>query len=501
MPPPILEVDRVCKSFPGVAALSDVSLELMPGEVLAVIGENGAGKSTLMKILAGIQSPDSGEIRIDGSPQRIQSVQDATRLGIALIHQELNLCDNLDIASNIFLGREPQRFGFVQHRKIQEDGRAILKSIGLDTTAETIVRTLSIGQQQMVEIAKAISTSARIVIMDEPTSSLSQKETDRLFELIGQLKARDVSVIYISHRLSEIQRIADRVEVLRDGRNAGGLTRDQITHKSMVQRMVGRDLSNFHPHKPLEPGEVALDVTGVRTYAFPAHSVHLKVRRREIVGLAGLVGAGRSELLTTLFGIHRPLAGHVAVDRKIIASENCRQAIAAGMALVPEDRKAQGVVVEMRVRENMSLCQLEQQARGRFFIDHRRERKSVSELTEKLGIRTPSIEQFVKLLSGGNQQKVVIGKWLACAPKVLLMDEPTRGVDVGAKQEIYRLMDQMAGQGAAILFVSSDMEEILAMADRILVMHQGQIAGELLRHEFSEQAVMNLATGLVTVAI
>ncbi len=498
MPPPILDVDRVCKRFPGVDALSDVCLALKPGEVLAVIGENGAGKSTLMKILAGIQSPDSGEIRIDGTPQRIQSVRDATRLGIALIHQELNLCDNLNVASNIFLGREPRRLGFIQHRKIQDDGQAILKSIGLNTPPDTIVRTLSIGQQQMVEIAKAISTSARIVIMDEPTSSLSKKETDRLFEMIGQLRTRGVSIIYISHRLSEIQRIADRVEVLRDGRNAGGLSRDQITHAAMVQRMVGRDLSSFHPHKPLEPREVALDVRDVRTYAFPEHSVSLQVRHREIVGIAGLVGAGRSELLTTLFGIHRPLAGYIAVDQKVIARENCRQAITAGMALVPEDRKAHGIVVEMRVRENMSLCQLEQQARGRFFIDHRRERESVTELTEKLGVRTPSIEQYVKLLSGGNQQKVVIGKWLACAPKVLLMDEPTRGVDVGAKQEIYRLMDQMAAQGAAILFASSDMEEILAMADRILVMHQGQIAGQLLRHEFSEQAVMNLATGLVT---
>ncbi len=496
-PAPILEVVRVSKRFPGVDALSDVSLQLFPREVLAVIGENGAGKSTLMKILAGIQTLDGGEIRIDGRAQRIASVHDAARLGIALIHQELNLCDNLDVASNIFLGREPRRFGMLQHHKIQQDGQAILESIGLATSARTIVRSLSIGQQQMIEIAKAVSTNARIIIMDEPTSSLSQRESDRLFGMIHQLRDRGVSIVYISHRLSEIRRIADRVEVLRDGRNAGALLRDQITHQTMVQRMVGRDLSSFHPHQPLAPGPVALEVQSVRSFAFPAHEVSFQIRRREIVGLAGLVGAGRSELLTTIFGIQPPLSGRVAVDQKTVPLEHCRQAIDAGMALVPEDRKAQGVIVDMRVRENMSLCQLHRQARAKHFIHHRRERDSVRELTESLGVRTPSIEQFVKLLSGGNQQKVVIGKWLACQPKVLLMDEPTRGVDVGAKQEIYRLMDQMAEQGTAILFVSSDMEEILAMADRILVMHEGRITGELSRHEFSEQAVMNLATGLV----
>lgn len=495
---PILEVKSVSKRFPGVDALRDVSMALFAGEVLAVIGENGAGKSTLMKILAGIQRPDRGEIWMDGRAEQIDSVHDAQRLRIALIHQELNLCDNLDVASNIFLGREPRRWGLVRHRDLQARGQSVLNSIGLRIPAETVVRSLSIGQQQMVEIAKAISTDARIIIMDEPTSSLSTTEANRLFDMIGQLRERQVAVVYISHRLSEIRRIADRVEVLRDGRNAGGLTREQISHSAMVQLMVGRELSSYHPHVALQPGDIALDVRRVRSYAFPAHEVSLQVRRREIVGLAGLVGAGRSELLTTLFGVHKPLGGSVWINGEPAALENCRQAIDAGMALVPEDRKAQGVIVEMRVRENMSLCQLHRQARAKHFIDHRLESESVSELTSGLGIRTPSIEQFVKLLSGGNQQKVVIGKWLACQPSVFLMDEPTRGVDVGSKQEIYRLMHDMAQQGAAILFVSSDMEEILGMADRIIVMHEGQIAGELARSEFSEQAVMSLATGLET---
>jgi ribose transport system ATP-binding protein len=498
--PPLLEVARICKGFPGVTALSDVSLTLDAGEVLAVIGENGAGKSTLMKILAGIQAPDSGEIRIDGRSERIDSVHDATALGIALIHQELNLCDNLDVGANIFLGREPGRWGWIDRAAIRRDSQAILNSIGLEAKADAIVRGLSIGQQQLVEIAKAISTKARIIIMDEPTSSLSQKETERLFAMIDQLRQRGVSIIYISHRLSEIRRIADRVEVLRDGRNAGRLNRDEITHQAMVQRMVGRDLSSFHPHRPHPPGDIALRVDGVRTFAFPHHAIDLQVRRREIVGLAGLVGAGRSELLTTLFGIHRPLAGRVLVNGRRIALDQCRHAIDAGLALVPEDRKAQGVIGEMRVRENLSICQLADLARWGTLIDYRRERESTAEMTGKLGVRTPSIEQFVKLLSGGNQQKIVIGKWLARTPSVLMMDEPTRGVDVGAKQEIYRLMDELAAAGAAIVFASSDMEEILAMADRIFVMHEGRITGELTRDQFSEQAVMSLATGLVGLA-
>jgi ribose transport system ATP-binding protein len=496
--PPVLEVLRISKRFPGVEALRDVSLTLNAGEVLAVIGENGAGKSTLMKILAGIQPADAGEIRLLGLPRRIDSVSEATRCGIALIHQELNLCDNLDVAGNIFLGRELRRFGFLDRIRMRAEARTFLQSLGLATSPDTVVRQLSIGQQQMVEIAKAISTDARIVIMDEPTSSLSQAESDRLFGLIDQLRGRGVSVIYISHRLSEIRRIADRVVVLRDGQNAGELSRDQITHEAMVELMVGRDLAGFHSHQPLPPGALALDVRGVRTYAAPNHAIDLQLRRGEVVGLAGLVGAGRTELLTTLFGIHPPLAGQIRVGPRMQRVESCSQAIAAGMALVPEDRKAQGVIVEMNVRENTSLAFLSRQARGRIFVDHTRERSKVAETTARLDVRTPSIEQCVKFLSGGNQQKVVIGKWLACGPHVFLMDEPTRGVDVGAKQEIYRLMNQLASGGAAILFASSDMEEILAMSDRILVMHEGRIAGGLDRNRFSEQAVMRLATGLAS---
>ena len=492
----VLEVDRISKRFPGVQALSDVSLQLHANEVLAVIGENGAGKSTLMKILAGIESPDQGEIRVAGRTARIDSVHEATRLGIALIHQELNLCDNLDVASNIFLGREPRRWGFIHHASVLAGGRSALASIGLETPPEKRVSDLSIGQKQMVEIAKAVSTSARIIIMDEPTSSLSHRETQKLFELIGQLRRRGVSIIYISHRLSEVQQIADRVVVLRDGRNAGELNRHEINHSAMVQLMVGRELSSFHPHQPQAPGEVVLRVKSIRTTAYPQHRTSLELRRREVVGLAGLVGAGRSELLTSIFGVTPPLEGEVFVEGRKMDLEHCRQSIDAGIALVPEDRKAQGVIVQMCIRENVSLGRLSKLTRWGSFIHHERERSIADSQSRELQIKSSSIEQVVQLLSGGNQQKVVIGKWLTCQPRVLLMDEPTRGVDVGAKQEIYRLMHDLAVGGATILFASSDLEEILSMSDRILVMHQGCLMGELQRPEFSEQAVMKLATGL-----
>ena len=467
------------------------------GELLAVIGENGAGKSTLMKILAGIQTPDRGEVRVAGRVVQIGSVQDATRLGIALIHQELNLCDNLDVAANIFLGRELGRWGWLNQAAMREQARTALEAVGLAVAPDTLVRQLSIGQQQMVEIAKALATQARIMIMDEPTSSLSLRETQRLFELMKQLRERGVSVIYISHRLSEIEQIADRVVVLRDGRNAGELSRQEICHPAMVQLMVGRELSSFHPHTPQLPGDVVLRIEQLRTRENPQHAIDLELRRHEVVGLAGLVGAGRSELLQAIFGISSPLAGEIDIAGRSVGLGHCREAIAAGMALVPEDRKAQGIILEMAIRENITLSRLVKLVRLGVFIDHPREHRVAAEQVAALRVKTPSLEQAVQFLSGGNQQKVVIGKWLTCAPQVLLMDEPTRGVDVGAKQEIYRLMHEMAVAGATILFASSDLEEVLSMSDRILVMHEGRITGELPRSEFSEQAVMRLATGLV----
>ncbi len=494
----LLQVDSVSKRFPGVVALDGVSLHLKHGEVLSVIGENGAGKSTLMKILAGIQPPDQGQIRINGKIEEVDSVQRASELGIALIHQELYLCENLDVGANIFLGREPRRMGMIDRQRIRSESAKFLKQVGLETTPDRLAGSLTIGQQQMVEIAKAISTDARIVIMDEPTSSLSQKETENLFVIIRRLKDQGIGVIYISHRLGEVEELSDRVVVLRDGKNAGELTREEINHQAMVSKMVGRDLSEFYVRQPSRTENVTLSVKDLRTYRFPKCELNFEINSGEIVGIAGLVGAGRTELLTSLFGVTPPLGGTISVDGAPVTLANCRAAIKHGIALVPEDRKLQGVVLEMTVRENTSLPTLKDDSKLGL-IDFLRDQELADEMRLKLGIKTPSTEQTVKFLSGGNQQKVVIAKWLALSPGILLMDEPTRGIDVGAKREIYKLMDELAHSGVAVLFVSSDMEEVIGMADRIIVMHEGRITGQVQKDAFSEEIIMNLATGVTDV--
>lgn len=492
---PLLEVRNVSKQFPGVRALSGVNLALGHGEVLALIGENGAGKSTLMKILAGVQMPDSGDLLIDGNPVRIDSVRTAAENGIALIHQELNLSDNLDVGANIFLGREPRRLGVIARSTIYDQSLAVLERVGLDVSPNAIVKTLPIGKQQMVEIAKALSINARILIMDEPTSSLSTKETEALFRVVKDLRTKGVSVIYISHRLGEVKELADRVTVLRDGENAGDLTRAEIHHDRMVQMMVGRDISQFYARQSHTPGDVVLEVDGLITPAHPQHALSFSLRAGEILGVAGLVGAGRTEMLQVLFGVDQAMGGRIKVDGNPVEFKSPRDAMNAGLALVPEDRKQQGLIIEADVRENTSLAGLRRHQRPLGTLNRRQQRQVTDEMIDKLNIKTPSPLQVVRYLSGGNQQKVVLGKWLSLEPKVLLLDEPTRGIDVGAKEEIYQLMEQLAEQGVAILFVSSEMEEILGMSDRTLVMHEGRISGELQRNELSEEAVMHLATG------
>jgi ribose transport system ATP-binding protein len=492
---PLLQITQLSKRFPGVLALDNVSLSLYPSEVLAVIGENGAGKSTLMKILAGVERPDGGEIQLDGHPVRFASVRDALRCGIALIHQELNLSDNLDAGANVFLGREPRRFGVIDRRKIDAESEPLFRRIGLDCSPRTLVSELSPGRQQMVEIAKALSIQARVLIMDEPTSSLTQHETERLYRVIKDLRDRAVSIVYISHRLGEVKELANRVVVLRDGRNAGVLEHDEIDHDRMVKLMVGRDLSQFYQRRPHDIGPALLEVDAVRTPAHPKHPLTFQVRRGEIVGVAGLVGAGRTELLRTLFGIDQPVNGTIRLEGKDVRLRSARDAIRAGIALVPEDRKQQGVILEMAVRENISLAGQRQHARAGTFRNRAYEGKVSRAMIDQLRIKTPTDRQLVQFLSGGNQQKVALGKWLPLTPKVLLMDEPTRGIDIGAKQEIYRLMEELAESGVAILFVSSEMAEILGMSDRALVMHQGQITGELARNDLTEEAVMRLAVG------
>lgn len=498
--PPLLEVRNVSKSFPGVQALQSVSLKLGVGEVLAVIGENGAGKSTLMKILAGVQEPDEGQLLVDGKPVRIDSTRTAMDLGIVLIHQELNLSDNLDVGSNIFLGREPRRWSLIQQKRMYAESVEYLRQVGLDISPKTIVSSLTIGHQQLVEIAKALSVDARVLIMDEPTSSLSARECDSLFRVVDDLRRRGVSVIYISHRLGEVTRLADRVTVLRDGENAGELARTEIHHEAMVKLMVGRDVSKFYARSEHAIGDVLLDVRELVTPVWPKHRLSFQVRAGEIVGVAGLVGAGRTEMLQSVFGIDKPLHGEIKVAGKQVQVDEPSDAIEAGMALVPEDRKQHGLVLGMTVRRNVGLAGLYRNRLGVGFLNQSKERIDAAEMVESMRIRTPNDRQVVQFLSGGNQQKVVIGKWLAMEPKLLLLDEPTRGIDIGAKEEIYRLMESLAAKGMGVLFVSSEMDEILGMSDRVLVMHEGRITGELQRNELSEEAVMHLATGGDTVA-
>ncbi|MEM1444209.1 MAG: sugar ABC transporter ATP-binding protein [Verrucomicrobiota bacterium] len=492
----LLEVSGISKSFPGVRALHEVGFSVDRGEVVALLGENGAGKSTLMKILAGVQPPDSGEMKLEGESVAIDSVEKGLELGIALIHQELNLATNLTVGANIFLGREPKKGGFIDEKTIAAEARQYLEKVGLEVSPETLVGDLTIGKQQLVEIAKALSTDARILIMDEPTSSLSQRETERLFEVVKDLREQGVSIVYISHRLAEVIELADRVVVLRDGENAGELASEEINHDSMVSLMVGRDLSQFYAHDPVDAGDKVLSVSGLRTPAHPAQEISFDLHAGEIVGLAGLVGAGRTELLESLFGIAPALSGTIDVKGNSTVIENPRAAIAAGLALVPEDRKQQGLIIDMAVADNLSLASLERDQRSGF-LNFDEEKAISKEMVERMRIKTPSDRQIVRFLSGGNQQKVVIGKWLAMKPGVLLLDEPTRGIDIGAKPEIYALMEELAEQGVAILFVSSEMEEVLGMADRVLVMHEGQLTGELARGEMSEEAIMHLATGRV----
>lgn len=491
--PARLRAQSVTKTFPGVRALDDVNLVIEEGEVVAVVGENGAGKSTLMKILAGVEAPDSGVVEVDGNLLELGSVQHAIDAGVALIHQELNLADNLDVAANVMLGREPRRFGVIDRKALEAAAMPALEAVGLEVLPATPLSELSIGHQQLVEIAKALSVDARVLIMDEPTSSLTSSEAERLFEVVGSLKRRGVSVVYISHRLGEVCALADRVVVLRDGRNAGALEGDEIGHGAMVKLMVGRDVSQFYARTSHEAGALALELRGLRTEAYPAHAIDLEVHSGEIVGIAGLVGAGRTELLETLFGVRPAMGGDILVSGRPCSIRSPREALASGLALVPEDRKQQGLVLDMSVVENMSLGTLSQHSR-RGLIDMPAERRLGREMVEKLGIRTPGIDQPVRFLSGGNQQKVVIGRWLASGPGVLLLDEPTRGVDIGAKEEIYKLIESFVRAGMAVLFVSSEMEEVLGLADRVAVMHEGRLTGILDRGELSEEAVMRLAT-------
>jgi len=500
MPDSVLELIDICKSYPGVQALSHVNLSVAAGEVVGLIGENGAGKSTLMRILGGVTPPTSGTIRLRGEPKTDLTVSEAIRCGIAFVHQELNLFDNLDVAANIFFGREPRWLGplhLIDTSTIRSRTQPLLDRLGADFKPDTLVSDLSLAQRQLVEIAKALSLGAEIVIMDEPTSSLTLTETNRLLEIVAELKASGVSVIFITHRLQEVEQCADRVVALRDGAMAGMLQKADINHDRMIRLMIGRDLKALYTAPKAAPGEEVLAVRGVRTTTYPERAVNLSLRRGEIVGLAGLVGSGRTELARTIFGIDRPVEGAIRLEGKALTIRSPRDAIAHGIYLIPEDRKRAGLILEDDITNNISLPNLENFAAA-YLVDHDREEATARQQTRRLNIRTPSVSSVTGTLSGGNQQKVVLAKWLAMSPKVMLFDEPTRGIDVGAKSEIYSLIRTLSDAGVAVLMISSDMEEVVGVSDRILVMHEGQISGELGRDQFSEHNVMQLAVGRAT---
>jgi len=475
--PPLLQMSGIDKAFPGVQALRDVSLELRRGEVLALMGENGAGKSTLIKILGGAYHPDAGEILLDGQPRHITSPVAAQAAGISIIYQEFNLIPDLTVRENIFLGRERTRHGFIRAAEEHRGALRLFEKIGIAIDPGARCRDLTVAQQQTVEIAKALSISARIIVMDEPTAALTSQEVEHLFAIIRDLKARGIGVIYISHRLEEVFEVADRVMVLRDGAHVR--TRDvaDVTRDLLIELMVGRSLEAEFPSRTPQLGPERLRVERL-CRGKAVRDVSFSVRAGEILGFAGLVGAGRTETMRILFGADRPDSGRIFIDGQQVTIRSPRDASRRGICLLSEDRKGHGLVLGHSVRENFGLPNLSQFMRG-LFIDQRRESRELAVYVGKLRIKVASDEQLVANLSGGNQQKVVLAKWLAHNADIIIIDEPTRGIDVGAKYEIHQLMNGLAAKGKAILMVSSELPEILGMSDRIIVMHEGRVKGEI----------------------
>ncbi|POS06080.1 D-xylose ABC transporter ATP-binding protein [Burkholderia gladioli] len=497
---PYLEVSRISKTFPGVRALDQVSLHVSRGEVLALAGENGAGKSTLMKILTGVLQPDAGgTIAVEGRPVVLADSHHARALGIGIIYQELSVVDNLSIAENIFLAREPlNRLGFVDRARMNREARELLAGIGMTIDPRRLVGELSVGQKQMVEIAKAVSCQPRILIMDEPTASLSHHETRLLLDLIARLRAREIGVVYISHRLEELFELADRVTVLRDGSTVADAPMAAVDRAWLVRKMVDRELDELYAKSASHATrEVVLEVEGLSMRSRKGapgwvRDVSFRVHRGEILGIAGLVGAGRTEIMEMIFGM-RPASGEVRVAGRPVAIRSPHDAIAHGIGFATEDRKGQGLVAGMSIRENFSLTHLESYSPWQF-VRHAEEAQRCREFVRELGVKTPSIEQKVINLSGGNQQKVVLAKWLARQPRLLIVDEPTRGIDIGAKAEVHALLTRLAEQGVAIIAISSDLQEVLAISDRILVVREGRVTGDFARDEASQERVMAAAT-------
>lgn len=489
-----LEVKNIYKAFPGTQALKDVSMAFRPGEIHAVVGENGAGKSTLMLIIAGVHQRDSGTILLDGQPIEPMNPHHAQNLGISIVYQELSMAANLTIAENIFINRQPTNWlGLIDRKKMCQDAAELLRILDIYVPPDTPVRNLNIATMQMVEIVAAISRKAKVLLLDEPTSALTEKETHRLFESLRQLKQEGITIIYISHKLDEVFAIADRLTVLKDGAVVGSREVAETNKEEVVRMMVGRELSTLYPDKNEQRGREVLRVEGLCGPGF--RDVSFSLYQGEILGVAGLAGAGRTSVCRTIFGAARRTAGQVFVDGQLVHIQTPQEAIAAGIGFVPEDRKLQGLFLAMSVRQNVVASNLEA-CSGALFMDTRREAALTEDMVARLRIKTPSIEQKVLNLSGGNQQKVLLGKWLSVHPKVLLVSEPTRGIDVGAKAEIHALLRQMAQQGVGIVMVSSELPEILGMSDRVIVMHEGKLMGSLSGDDITEERIMAYASGL-----
>ena len=495
--PVLLRVRGVGRRYAGVTALAGIDADVRGGEVLAIVGENGAGKSTLLKILSGVVQPSDGALLAANAAGALEAVvldgvRGATKAGIALVHQELNLAENLDVAGSIFLGREPSRFGLLDRRRMRDDARTWLARVGLDIDPGTLCGTLPIAQRQLVEIAKALSTESRVLILDEPTSSLTARETERLLAIMDELRRAGVAVVFVSHHLDEVMHIADRVIVLRDGRKTGELARGEYDRAMIERLMVGRDIARGARREAGADAAVRLEVIGLETAHRRKAPVSFRVRAGEIVGLAGLVGAGRTEVLEAIAGVTEH-GGSVRLDGREVTG-GAPERVRGGIAVVPEDRARNGLFLEDAVATNMSLAWIDRNSRARL-VDTRGEASLVGRMVARMQLRPPQPARRVQTLSGGNQQKTVIGRWLAVDPKVLLLDEPTRGVDVGARAEIHAEVRRLADAGSAVVFASSELEEVLLLADRIIVMHEGAIAGELPAHEATEVAIMHLATG------
>ncbi len=495
-----LEMTGISKSFPGVQALDQVTLKVRPGTVHALMGENGAGKSTLMKCLFGIYKMDTGEIKLDGEKVTIINADDALKKGIAMVHQELQPIPERSIGENIFCGRYPTKkllwvIPVIDHNKMYEESERLLKEVRMDFNPREKLGSLSVSQMQSVEIAKAVSMNAKVVIMDEPTSSLTSNEVEALFTIINDLRKKGVSIIYISHKMDEILQISDDVTIMRDGKYIGTWEAKDLTTDMIITKMVGRELTNIYPKRENTPGEVILEVknfTSIHKKSFKNCSFGL--RKGEILGLGGLVGAQRTELVEAIFGIRNIVDGEIIYKGEKLKAKNPKDVIDKGIALLTEDRRGSGIFGVLSVKENVSIASLQQFVDYKIILNHKKINKLVLENIAKLSIKTPSNKTLIQSLSGGNQQKVIISRWLANNPDVLILDEPTRGIDVGAKYEIYTIMAELAKQGKSIIMISSEMSELMGMSDRIIVMCDGRITGELPSEKASQEAIMNLAT-------